>query len=105
MAQKEISHESETPESLFAPHQSPDIDFSVDKDRRLVVVKLEGNVTVQEIAKDVESLVTHPHFDPLFSDITGSQRRSTVRSASQRFPDSCRSNRSVFRGLPSVHLL
>jgi hypothetical protein len=33
-------------------------------------VKLEGNETVQEIAKHVESLVTHPHFDPSFSEIT-----------------------------------
>ena len=60
----------ETPESHFAPHQSEDADFSIDKDRRLVVVKFGGSVTVQEIARYVESLVAHPDFDPSFSEIT-----------------------------------
>ena len=70
MTQNELSPKGQTPDSVFALHQSPDIDFSIDKDRRLVVVKFEGDVTVQEIAKYVESLVAHPDFDPTFSEIT-----------------------------------
>jgi hypothetical protein len=70
MPQNELSPQGETPESVFAPYQSADADFSIDKDRRLVVVKFEGNVTVQEIARYVERLVAHPHFDPSFAEIT-----------------------------------
>ena len=65
-----LSPRSETPESHFAPSQKPDVYFSIDKDRRLVVVKFEGSVTVQEIAQYVESLVAHPDFDSSFSEIT-----------------------------------
>jgi hypothetical protein len=36
----------------------------------LVVVKFEGSVGVQEIAKYAQSLVAHPDFDPSFSEIT-----------------------------------
>ena len=57
-------------ESHFSAYQSTDVDFSIDKDRRLVVVKFEASVSVQEIARYVESLVAHPHFDPSFSEIT-----------------------------------
>src|SRR5215831_5852956 len=65
-----LSPRSETPESHFAPSQKPDVYFSIDKDRRLVVVKFEGSVTVQEIARYVEGLVAHPDFDASFSGIT-----------------------------------
>jgi len=65
-----VSPRGETPESHFAPSQNPDVHFSIDKDRRLVVVKFEGSVTVQEIAQYVESLVAHPDFDSSFSEIT-----------------------------------
>lgn len=64
------SPRSETPELHFAPCQSADPNFSVDRDRRLVVVKFEGGVAVQEIAKYAESLVAHPDFDPSFAEIT-----------------------------------
>ena len=70
MPENGLSPRRETPESHFAPDQSANADFSIDKDRRLVVVKFEGNVTVQEIAKYVESLVAHPEFDTSFSEIT-----------------------------------
>ena len=70
MPENGFSPRGETPESHFAPSQNPDINFSIDKDRRLVVVKFEGSVTVQEIAQYVESLVAHPDFDPSFSEIT-----------------------------------
>ena len=36
----------------------------------MVVVKFEGSVGVQEIAKYAERLVTHSDFDPSFSEIT-----------------------------------
>ena len=70
MPENGLSPRGETPESHFAPSQNPDVNFSIDKDRRLVVVKFEGSVTVQEIARYVETLVAHPDFDPLFSEIT-----------------------------------
>jgi hypothetical protein len=70
MSGNELSPQGEASESPFAPYKSAHIDFSIDKDRRLVVVKFEGSVTVQEIAQYVESLVAHPHFDPSFSEIT-----------------------------------
>jgi hypothetical protein len=70
MPEDGLSPRGETPQSPFAPYQSADADFSIDKDRRLVVVKFTGSVTVQEIAKYVESLVAHPNFDPSFSEIT-----------------------------------
>jgi uncharacterized protein (DUF2384 family) len=70
MPENGVSPGGETPESLFAPSQNPDVNFSIDKDRRLVVVKFEGSVTLQEIARYVESLVAHPDFDPSFSEIT-----------------------------------
>jgi len=50
--------------------QRPDAEFSIDRTRRLVVVKFEGSVSLQEIAKYVERLVVHPHFDPSFSEVT-----------------------------------
>ena len=65
-----FSSQGKTPQTHFVPHQSSDADFCIDKDRRLVVVKFEASVTVQEIARYVESLVAHPHFDPSFSEIT-----------------------------------
>jgi len=70
MSEDGISPQGETPQSHFAPYQHIDSDFSVDKDRRLVVVKFKGSVTVQEISQYVENLVAHPHFDPSFSEIT-----------------------------------
>jgi hypothetical protein len=70
MSEDGVSPRGETLESHFAPSQNPDVNFSIDKDRRLVVVKFEGSVTVQEIARYVESLVAHPDFDPAFSEIT-----------------------------------
>lgn len=70
MAENGLSPRGETSQSHFTQFESADADFSIDKDRRLVVVKFEGSVTVQEIAKYVESLVAHPHFDPSFSEIT-----------------------------------
>src|SRR5215467_13434583 len=91
-----LSPRGETPESHFAPSQNPDVHFSIDKDRRLVVVKFEGSVTVQEIAQYVESLVAHPDFDSSFSEITDLRGVEHFRSAGQRLPDSRRSNRSVF---------
>lgn len=53
---------------LFASER--DVEFSNDRDRRLAVVKFEGSVGVQEIAKYAESLVAHPDFDPSFSEFT-----------------------------------
>ena len=70
MPENGVSPRGETPESHFAPSRNPDVNFSIDKDRRLVVVKFEGSVTVQEIARYVESLVAHPDFDLSFSEIT-----------------------------------
>lgn len=70
MSENGPSSQGQTSESHFGADQSTEADFSVDEGRRLVVVKFEGSVAVQEIAKYVESLVTHPHFDPSFSEIT-----------------------------------
>jgi hypothetical protein len=70
MAQNELSQRNEFPQSAFSSFQSGNVEFSIDRDRRLVVVKFEGSVRVQEIAKYAESLVAHPDFDPSFSEIT-----------------------------------
>jgi hypothetical protein len=70
VAENGLSPRGENSESHFAPYESADVDFSIDKDRGLVVVRFEGNVSVQEIARYVECLVAHPDFDPSFSEIT-----------------------------------
>ena len=70
MAQNEPSQRSEFPQPPFSSFFSANVEFSVNPDRRLVVVKFEGSLAVQEIAKYVESLVADPHFDPSFSEIT-----------------------------------
>lgn len=70
MAQNEPSQRSEFPQPPFSSFSSANVEFSINPDRRLVVVKFEGSLAVQEIAKYVESLVADPHFDPSFSEIT-----------------------------------
>lgn len=70
MAQNEPSQRSELPEPSFSSFPSANVEFCVNTERRLVVVKFAGSVAVQEVAKYVESLVTDPHFDPSFSEIT-----------------------------------
>lgn len=70
MALNELSQWNEFLQSPISSFQSGNVEFSIDTERRLVVVKFEGSVSVQEIAKYVESLVAHPHFDPSFSEIT-----------------------------------
>lgn len=70
MAQNELSQRSEFPQSPFPSLQGANVDFSIVRERRLVVVKFEGSVSVQEIAKYAESLVAHPDCDPSFSEIT-----------------------------------